>query len=145
MTEEQYSSEFECDPFAAILGAYYGKDIAACEAEGRITRRSRACRFILHGTSVTDISTAIWFFQVIGPEVRIIDFYENHGQYADHYCGVVPHDARVHERGTGKTRLDTLIALGRKPVLVPDRGRHQRRAFDVQARLVRRSEVRAGP
>ena len=29
MTEEQYSSEFECDPFAAILGAYYGKDIAA--------------------------------------------------------------------------------------------------------------------
>ena len=37
MTEEQYSSEFECDPFAAILGAYYGKDIAAAEAEGRIT------------------------------------------------------------------------------------------------------------
>jgi hypothetical protein len=32
----------------------------------------------------------------------------------------VPHDARVHERGTGKTRLETLIALGRKPVLVPE-------------------------
>ena len=30
----------------------------------------------------------------------------------------VPHDARVHEWGTGKTRLETLIALGRKPVLV---------------------------
>jgi hypothetical protein len=71
-------------------------------------------------------STAIWFFQVVGPEVRIIDFYENHGQYADHYCSVVsargyrrgndyvPHDARVHEWGTGKTRLETLIALGRK-------------------------------
>ena len=71
-------------------------------------------------------STAIWFFQVVGPEVRVIDFYENHGQYADHYCGVVsargyrqgndyvPHDARVHEWGTGKTRLETLIALGRK-------------------------------
>jgi phage terminase large subunit len=66
-------------------------------------------------------STAIWFFQVVGPEVRIIDFYENHGQYADHYCSVVsargylqgkdfvPHDARVHEWGTGKTRLETLI------------------------------------
>ena len=64
--------------------------------------------------------------------MRIIDFYENHGQYADHYCGVVsargylqgkdfvPHDARVHEWGTGKTRLETLIALGRKPVLVPE-------------------------
>jgi hypothetical protein len=76
-------------------------------------------------------STAIWFFQVVGPEVRIIDFYD-HGQYADHYCSVVsargylqgkdfvPHDARVHEWGTGKTRLETLIALGRKPVLVPE-------------------------
>jgi phage terminase large subunit len=32
----------------------------------------------------------------------------------------VPHDARVHEWRTGKTRLETLIALGRKPVLVPD-------------------------
>jgi hypothetical protein len=64
--------------------------------------------------------------------VRIIDFYENHGQYADHYCSVVsargylqgkdivPYDARVHEWGTGKTRLETLIALGGKPVLVPD-------------------------
>jgi phage terminase large subunit len=77
-------------------------------------------------------STAIWFFQMVGPEVRIIDFYENHGQYADHYCSVVSargyrqgkdfvlHDARVHEWGTGKTRLETLIALGRNPVLVPD-------------------------
>jgi hypothetical protein len=37
MTDEQYSSECECDPFAAILGAYYGKDIAACEAEGELS------------------------------------------------------------------------------------------------------------
>ena len=69
---------------------------------------------------------------MIGPEVRVIDFYENHGQHADHYCGVVsargylqgkdfvPHDAKVHEWGTGKTQLETLIALGRKPVLVPE-------------------------
>jgi phage terminase large subunit len=91
MTEEQYSSEFECDPFAAILGAYYGKDIAACEAEGRITDLPPEPGVPVH--TAWDLghrhSTAIWFFQVVGPEVRIIDFYENHGQYADHYCGVV--------------------------------------------------------
>jgi hypothetical protein len=57
MTEKQYSSEFECDPFAAILGAYYGKDIAACETEGRITTLppESGCRFIPHGTLVTGI------------------------------------------------------------------------------------------
>jgi hypothetical protein len=32
----------------------------------------------------------------------------------------VPHDARVRELGTGRTRVETLFALGRKPTLVPD-------------------------
>jgi phage terminase large subunit len=36
MTPEQYAAEFECDPYAGILGAYYGKEITACEIEGRI-------------------------------------------------------------------------------------------------------------
>jgi phage terminase large subunit len=126
MSEEQYASEFECDPYAAIQGAFYGKDIAAAEAEGRITALPPEPGVPVH--TAWDLghrhSTAIWFFQVVGPAVRIIDFYENHGQYADHYCGVVsargyaqgidfvPHDAKVHEWGTGKTRLETLIALG---------------------------------
>jgi predicted methyltransferase len=59
-------------------------------------------------------STAIWFFQVVGPEVRVIDFYESHGQYAEHYCGVVsacgylqgkdyvPHDERFMSGGPGR-------------------------------------------
>ena len=65
---------------------YYGKDIAACEAEGRITDLPPEPGVPVH--TAWDIghrhSTAIWFFQVAGPDVRIIDFYENHGQYADH-------------------------------------------------------------
>ena len=104
-------------------------------------------------------STPIWFFQVVDPEVRIIDFYENHGQYADHYCGVVsargyrqgndyvPHDARVHEWGTGKTRLETLIALARKPVLVPEHKVEDgiNAAHLMFKRVVRRSEICARP
>src|SRR6185312_1648991 len=34
----------------------------------------------------------------------------------------VPHDAKVKELGTGRTRVETLIELGRKPRLVPDHG-----------------------
>jgi hypothetical protein len=67
VSEEQYASEFECDPFAAILGAYYGKDIAACEAEGRITDLPPEPGVPVH--TAWDIghrhSTAIWFFQVV--------------------------------------------------------------------------------
>ncbi len=77
-------------------------------------------------------STAIWFFQAVGGEIRVVDFYEASGFGLEHYAKVlanrgyrygndhVPHDARVRELGTGRTRVETLFALGRKPVLVPD-------------------------
>ncbi len=77
-------------------------------------------------------STAIWFFQVAGKEVRVIDHYENHGQGLPHYASVLaskgyaygddwlPHDAKVRELGTGRTRVETMISLGRKPRIVPD-------------------------
>src|SRR5262249_37977794 len=74
-------------------------------------------------------TTAIWFWQ-IGPEgIRVIDAYENHGQARAHYVAelkasygddFVPQDARVRDLSTGRTRVETLIQLGRKPRLVPD-------------------------
>src|ERR1700730_1941841 len=78
MSAEQYASEFECDPYAAISGAFYGKDIAACEEEGRITTLPPEPGIPVH--TAWDLghrhSTAIWFFHVVGPEVRVIDFDE---------------------------------------------------------------------
>jgi hypothetical protein len=77
-------------------------------------------------------STAIWFFQISGSEIRVVDFYENHGKALPYYADVlkakgytygtdwVPHDAKVRELGTGKTRVETLKELGRNPRLVPD-------------------------
>jgi phage terminase large subunit len=134
MTPEQYEQEFECSFEAAILGAYYGKEIAEAERAGRIT--DVPYEPALPVQTAWDLghrdSTAIWFFQTLGSEIRVIDFYENHGQGLPHYAGVlaakpyrysddwVPHDAKVHELGTGKTRVETLIALGRNPKLVAD-------------------------
>lgn len=36
-----------------------------------------------------DDSTAIWWFQVAGDEVRYIDYYENSGEDIEHYCSVI--------------------------------------------------------
>jgi phage terminase large subunit len=134
MTPEQYEQEFECSFEAAILGAYYGKEIAEAERAGRIT--DVPYEPALPVQTAWDLghrdSTAIWFFQTLGNEIRVIDFYENHGQGLPHYASVlaskgyrysddwVPHDAKVHELGTGKTRIETLISLGRNPKLVAD-------------------------
>jgi phage terminase large subunit len=133
LTPEQFEQELECSFEAAILGAYWGKELAALERSGRITEVDYDPMLPMHTAwdlGVGD-STAIWFFQVTGSEVRIIDHYENHGQGLPHYASVlaskpyrygddwVPHDARVKELGTGRTRIETLISLGRKPRIVP--------------------------
>jgi phage terminase large subunit len=133
MTPEQVEQEFECSFDAAILGAYYAKEIADAERAGRITDVDVDPATPVHTAwdlGVGD-STAIWFFQVAGQEIRVVDHYENHGQGLPHYAGVlaakgygyghdfVPHDARVKELGTGRTRVETLLSLGRKPRVVP--------------------------
>ncbi len=132
MTPEQYEQEYECSFEAAILGAYFGKEMAQAEREGRITSvpyEPSLPVYTAWDLGVGD-STAIWFFQVLGDEIRVIDHYENHGQGLGHYAGelsskpyvygkdFVPHDAKVKELGSGKTRVETLISLGRKPDLV---------------------------
>lgn len=136
LIEQEYYCSFE----AAILGSYWGREMAQIEREGRICDVAYEPMLPVHTAwdlGVGD-STAIWFFQVHGAEVRVIDFYEAHGYAVDHYVQVlrdkgysygndyVPHDAKVREftnsgpGGRAKTRIETLIELKRKPVLVPN-------------------------
>lgn len=133
MTPEQYAQEFECSFEAAITGAYFGKEIADAERAGRICELPYEPNLPVHTAWDLGIgdSTAIWFFQVVGSEIRVIDHYEAHGHGLPHYASVleakryrygddfVPHDAKVRELGTGRTRIETLQQLGRNPKLVP--------------------------
>jgi hypothetical protein len=134
MTPEQYEQEFECSFEAAIMGAYFGKEVAEAERQGRITAVEPDPDLPVN--TAWDLgmgdSTSIWWWQVAGREIRIIDHYENNGQSLEHYADViaergyrrgkdwVPHDAKVRELGTGRTRVETLASLKLNPVLVPD-------------------------
>ena len=77
-----------------------------------------------------DERCAIWCFQIELGRVNVVDYYESSGHGLDHYVewlnengyrGVdwVPHDARIREFSTGRTRLEYMLALGRKPRVVP--------------------------
>jgi hypothetical protein len=69
-------------------------------------------------------SMSIWFFQVVGREIRVIDYYEAAGYGLEHYVGVLqskgytygqhfgPHDIEVREIGTGKSRKEVAAGLG---------------------------------
>lgn len=132
MSEDQYAQEFECSFDAAVIGAYYGKLMAKAEAEKRITGvayEPTAPVWTAWDLGIAD-ATAIWFAQVVGREVRIIDYYEATGADLGHYVReimgkpyvygghIVPHDAQAKELGTGKTRLEVLVSLGLKDLTV---------------------------
>jgi len=129
MSAEEYAQEFECSFDAAIRGAYYGPLIAQAEADGRIADVPHEPRLVVHTAWDLGIgdATAIWFYQRHRREIRLIDYAEASGAGLDHYARVLqekgyiygehvlPHDARVQELGSGKTRVETLTGLGIRP------------------------------
>ena len=132
MTPEQYEQEFECSFDASIMGAYYGALIADAERDGRVCDVPIEPALPIHTAWDLGIgdSMAIWVWQA-GPEgMRLVDHIEDHGKPLPHYVAelnargyvggtdFVPHDARVRDLGTGKTRLEVLAELKRSPSLV---------------------------
>lgn len=126
MSEEEYLQEYECSFLASLKGSYYGKLLEQAEHEGRIcgVPYNPGSAVITAWDLGFSDSTAIWFAQIVGQEVHVIDYYASSGVGLDHYARVLkdrgyvygehlfPHDVAVSELGTGTTRLETLRKLG---------------------------------
>lgn len=120
-TEEMIQQEYYCDFTANSEGFYYLKYMEEALNEGRI-RHVPYERGIPVDTwwdiGFSD-STAIWFTQIVGKVVHVIDFHQNNSsgleEYAKHLQSLpyiygthhFPHDMKNTEFGTGKTRLET--------------------------------------
>jgi len=116
-------------------GAYYSTEMRRAKDEKRVgeVRYDRAKGVVTAWDLGIGDSTSIWFAQFIGAEVHIIDYYEASGVGLDHYAlklqekgyvydqHILPHDVRVRELGTGKSRLETLDNLGIRNIdIAPD-------------------------
>jgi len=99
MTQDQYLQEFECDFESAILGAYYGKEMRALTDAGRITEIEYDPLFPVHTAWDLGYSddTAIWWYQVVHGEIRLLDYHSSNGQPVAFYAGII--QAREEERG----------------------------------------------
>ena len=86
-----YEQEYECSFEAAILGAYYGAEFRKMDREGRICSVEHDPIWPVHVAMDIgyDDDTAIWWFQVVGGEPRIIGSYFNSGKDVDHYASVI--------------------------------------------------------
>jgi hypothetical protein len=126
MGDNKYEQEFEISFDSPIIGSYYGeiiKDITAKNHVREIESESATAKFTAWDLGMSD-STSIWVAETIGGEIRIMDYYEDHGKALDHYIQwlddkgyrdyihILPHDVMVRELGTGKSRYELLIDAG---------------------------------
>lgn len=75
---------------AAMDGAYFGKQMAQIRAKEQITRIPIEVGVpILTFWDLGRDTTAIWFFQKVGFDYRMIDYFENSGEDMAYYVGVL--------------------------------------------------------
>lgn len=118
-------------------GAYYAKEMLCAWREQRVT--AVAVEPSVPVDTWWDLgfndSTAIWFSQRVGSEIRLIDYYENSGESLQHYLDYIkgkakqaswtygshyaPHDMGFHEYSTGKTRLQLAQERGVRFTVAP--------------------------
>jgi phage terminase large subunit len=107
MTGDKYDQEYECSFEAAITGAVYGKWLREATDAGRVGVVPLSPNVPVNTAWDLgyDDATAIWFWQLLRGEIRVIDYYEASGEDIGHYIDVlkakpysygkhyVPHDA----------------------------------------------------
>lgn len=137
MDEDMIQQEFFCSFDAAVKGSYYAALLNQAELEGRVglVPYNPAKPVSTAWDLGIGDSTAVWFYQVNGAVVDVIDYYEASGVGLDHYVRVLrgkpytytndnifPHDIQVHELSSGKSRLELLAGLGIRGRVLPRAG-----------------------
>ena len=136
MSEAMVEQEFYNSPDAPQPGAYYGKQMQQIRKNGQIKTFGYDPRLEVHTAWDLGMSddTAIWFIQRVGKEHRAIDYYYRSGEGFAHYAKVLdskpyrygrhygPHDLKVRELGTGKSRYETAKKMGIRFTIVQKHG-----------------------
>ena len=114
-------------------GAYYARQFNVIYKENRITKVPYEPALGVYTSWDLGISdnTAIWFWQFLGKEIRLIDYHEGDGEGLSHYVTVVkskpyrylghfaPHDIEQREYSTGISRREYAYTLGIEMERVP--------------------------
>lgn len=137
MSAAKYAQEMECSWDAATEGAYYARELAEAEQQGRIGRvgHDPMAPVILSWDLGFSDATSVWAWQQVGRELRAIWWGEWQNlalpriyqelmglaqqrgwNVARH---ILPHDANHHDSTNGRTRLGILQELGARCEIAP--------------------------
>ena len=107
-------------------GTYYGKYVTAARVSNRIGHVPYDDNLKVHVSLDIGIDdpTAIWFFQLYGKEIRLIEYMEGSNESLAHWLNLIskkeynygkflaPHDIKVREMSSGVSRLVMASKLG---------------------------------
>lgn len=135
MSPEQFAREFECSFAAPDVGVFYGKEMETALNEERILPKVFSPTHEVY--TAWDLGrsdmTVIWFFQKVGMQIRLVDYYSASLRGLDHYAKIIkdrdynygehvlPHDLEQEHLGVSTiahSRKTALIDLGVKPIRV---------------------------
>lgn len=133
MSEDMIQQEYYCSFTLGVEGAYYAKYLQDARDEDRIgyvpwNKQSRV--YTSWDLGYGD-STSIVFYQIVGNEIHIIDYYEAHGEGLPHYAGVLkdkpyiyaehyaPHDIDSHAFSSGLSAKEVGSSLGISFITLP--------------------------
>jgi hypothetical protein len=128
--------EFYCSFSLGISGIVYGSAIDRMRTNGQITNVPWLPEHQVHTSwDIGNDTTAICFFQLVGPRVHVIDYYQRASENLEHYVNIVrakpytygkhyfPHDMAVTEwAGPKFTRVEKARQLGLKATIVDSVG-----------------------
>ena len=132
-----FDQEYNCDWHSQLLGSFYNRELKQVRDEGRIMECEPLDDVINWSWDIgIGDDTSCWAFQVqpsgqllildhlaassVGVEWWRDQIFQREQQRGwRHGSDLVPHDAKVKEWGSGRTRVETMAGLGLKPILVP--------------------------
>jgi phage terminase large subunit len=137
MTEEEFAQEMECSFSASTRGAYFSKEIAKAEQDGRINSKISFDGSDLH--FVLDLGfrddTSVWGWQNRADGYSMQISFADNTKPIDHYINVInsvcteyrvprgqiwlPHDARAKTLQTGRSIVEQFIDHDIRPEIVP--------------------------
>lgn len=133
MSEDFIQQEFYCSFTLGVEGSYYAKYVQEARTDNRVGSVPVDVHTKVH--TAWDIgygdSTSIVFFQIVGNEIHIVDFYENQGEGLAHYIEIIsgkkylygshyaPHDIESHDFSSGLSAQEIGASLGIRFITLP--------------------------
>jgi phage terminase large subunit len=151
---EQYGHTWEGEYATVNVGAYYARDIAEARKQNRIGKVQPDPLMKTHlfcdigGTGANADAFAIWAAQIIGREIRVLNYYESVGQpLAAHLVWMrehgyvpgkvqiwLPHDGAAHDKVYSVSYESALKQVGYDVEVVTNQGRGAEKARIEAAR-----------